>query len=375
MTGRTRAPGIMYGRRLARCDRGLCLNKPRNYKIMKSRALIVAMSVGIMTVCRVRGQSATPVAPTPDPAPATTTSAISPPANQNLGPEKPSESPTLQLGEVTVTAEKQVGTEQDTPISMAVEPAEDLLNRGIVDVASLAVETPGVSLKSNGPGHTEFEMRGMTSSGGNSPTVGFYLDDVALTAPAGAQNGKVVLTPPLFDIDRTEVLRGPQGTLYGSGSMGGTFKLITNQPDLSAFQGSAQSTLSGTEGGGFNHTDDLMLNIPVVQDKLAVRIVATEAYTSGWIDRIVLNPFPLVSANGAVRGDVLDAPIQQQFPQSNSDQYDTLRGIILWKPNKRLSITLSGDYMGDNQAGISAFDAPPGTQAHYEVFNIPEPKT
>jgi iron complex outermembrane recepter protein len=281
----------------------------------------------------------------------------------------------LQLGEVTVTAEKQVGTEQDTPISMAVEPAESLLNRGIVDVTALAIETPGVSLKSNGPGQTEFEMRGMTSSGGNSPTVGFYLDDVALTAPAGAQNGKVVLTPPLFDIDRTEVLRGPQGTLYGSGSMGGTFKLIFNAPDLSEFQGSVQSTLSGTEGGGFNHTDDLVLNIPVVQNKLAVRIVATEAYTSGWIDRIVDNPFPLVSANGAIRGDVLDAPIQQQFPQSNSDQYDTLRGIILWKPTKRLSVTLSGDYMGDNQAGISAYDQFPGNLAHYEVFNIPEPKT
>jgi outer membrane receptor protein involved in Fe transport len=289
--------------------------------------------------------------------------------------DNPSGYSPLQLGEVTVTAEKQVGTEQDTPISMAVEPAESLQNRGIVDVTALAIETPGVSLKSNGPGQTEFEMRGMTSSGGNSPTVGFYLDDVALTAPAGAQNGKVVLTPPLFDIDRTEVLRGPQGTLYGSGSMGGTFKLIFNQPDLSQFQGSAQSTLSGTEGGGFNHTDDMVLNIPVVQGKLAVRIVATEAYTSGWIDRIVDNPFPLVSANGAVRGDVLDAPGQQQFPQSNSDQYDTLRGIILWKPTKRLSIMLSGDYMGDNQAGISAFDQFPGNLAHYEPFNIPEPKT
>jgi iron complex outermembrane receptor protein len=281
----------------------------------------------------------------------------------------------LQLSEVTVTAEKQVGTEQNTPISMAVEPAESLQNRGIIDVTALAIETPGVSLKSNGPGQTEFEMRGMTSSGGNSPTVGFYLDDVALTAPAGAQNGKVVLAPPLFDIDRTEVLRGPQGTLYGSGSMGGTFKLIFNQPDLTQFQGSAQSTLSGTEGGGFNHNDNIMLNIPVVQDKLAIRIVATEAYTSGWIDRIVETPFPLVSANGAVRGDVLDGPDQQQYPQSNADQYDTLRGIILWKPTKRLTITASGDYMGDNQTGISAFDQFPGNLAHYEVFNIPEPKT
>jgi iron complex outermembrane receptor protein len=285
------------------------------------------------------------------------------------------DSSTYQLEEVKVTAEKQVGTEQDTPISMAVDPGQALIDRGVVDVTMLAQATPGVSLKSNGPGQTEFEMRGMTSSGGNSPTVGFYLDDIALTAPAGAQNGKVVLTPPLFDIDRTEVLRGPQGTIYGSGSMGGTFKLITNQPALDGFQGFAQSTLSGTEGGGFNHNDNIMLNIPIAKDKLAVRVVATESYTSGWIDRIVLDPFPLVNANGAVRGDVLDAPIQQQFPQSNADRFDTLRGIILWKPTDKLSISITGAYMGDNQDGISAFDAPPGNLAHYEVFNIAEPKT
>jgi outer membrane receptor protein involved in Fe transport len=151
----------------------------------------------------------------------------------------------LQLKEVVVTAEKHVATEQNTPISMAVEAGDDLTSRGIIDVTVLAAATPGVSLKSNGPGQTEFEMRGMTSSGGNSPTVGFYLDDVALTAPAGAQNGKVVLTPPLYDLARTEILRGPQGTLYGSGSMGGTFKLITNQPDLTGYQASAQSAPRG----------------------------------------------------------------------------------------------------------------------------------
>ncbi|MGA7724796.1 MAG: TonB-dependent receptor [Opitutaceae bacterium] len=344
---------------------------------MKSIRLIAAASAAIVTVGACYAQTSASATPAPDPAspPAATATANPAPADQSSGLDRSAGYSVLHLDEVKVTAEKQVGTEQDTPISMAVEPAEDLENRGIVDVTALAQETPGVSLKSNGPGQTEFEMRGMTSSGGNSPTVGFYLDDTALTAPAGAQNGKVVLTPPLFDIDRTEVLRGPQGTLYGSGSMGGTFKLITNQPDLSGFQGMAQSTLSGTEGGGFNHADNVMLNIPVIQDKLAVRIVATEAYTSGWIDRIVVYPFPLVDPTGAIRGDVQAAPIQQRFPQSNSDQYDTLRGIILWKPTKRLAITLSGNYMGDNQTGISAFDQFPGTLTHYEVFNIPEPKT
>jgi iron complex outermembrane receptor protein len=100
-------------------------------------------------------------------------------------------------------------------------------------------------------------MRGMTSSGGNSATVGFYLDDIPLTGPASAQNGHVVIDPDLYDLNRVEILRGPQGTLFGSGSMGGTVRLITNQPNLSQFQSTAQSVLSGTEGGGFNHKDNV----------------------------------------------------------------------------------------------------------------------
>jgi len=296
-------------------------------------------------------------------------------ADDSAASAPPEDSTIVILGNVVVTAEKREATEQNIPISMAVDTGDDLMSRGIIDVNALAQATPGVSLKSNGPGQTEFEMRGMTSSGGNSPTVGFYLDDIALTAPAGAQNGKVVLTPPLYDINRTEILRGPQGTLYGSGSMGGTFKVITNQPDLGGFQGSVQSVLSGTKGGGFNHNDNLMLNIPLSKDTLAVRMVATESYTSGWIDRIVDNPFPLVSTNGATRGNVQTAPIQAQYHGSNADQYNSLRGILLWKPNQRLSISFSADYLGDKQDGISAFDAPPGTLAHYEPFDLPEPKT
>jgi len=73
---------------------------------------------------------------------------------------------------------------QDTPISITAVSGADLAARGITDFSTLAAETPGISMRNNGPGQTEFEMRGMTSSGGNSPTVGFYLDDVPMTSPA-----------------------------------------------------------------------------------------------------------------------------------------------------------------------------------------------
>src|SRR3984957_5791255 len=214
------------------------------------------------------------------------------------------------LEEIVVTASKRASTVQDTPISISAVTGNDLLARGVASLADLAQGTPGVSLKSEGPSQTEIEMRGMTSSGGNSATVGFYLDDIPLSGPASAQNGHVVIDPDLYDLNRVEILRGPQGTLFGSGSMGGTVRLISNQPNLSEFQSTAQSVLSGTDGGGFNHKDNLMINLPLIDDTLALRVVGTENYTSGWIDRIVAAPFPIAGGNpdGTVRGAVHSAP-------------------------------------------------------------------
>src|SRR5581483_7218552 len=135
------------------------------------------------------------------------------------------------LEEVLVTAEKRESTVQKTPISITALSGAELQSQGISDLVSVAQQVPGVSFKTSGPGQTEFEMRGLTSTGGEAPTVGFYLDEAALTPPAMAQNGKVVIDPDLFDLNRIEILRGPQGTLYGAGSMGGTIKLLTNAPD------------------------------------------------------------------------------------------------------------------------------------------------
>jgi iron complex outermembrane receptor protein len=277
--------------------------------------------------------------------------------------------------EVVITAQKRVSTVQKTPASVVAVSGENLQARGIVSFENLAQETPGVSLKSEGPSQTEVEMRGMTSSGGNSATVGFYLDDTPLTGPAGAQNGHVVIDPSLYDLNRVEILRGPQGTLYGAGSMGGTVKLVANQPDAEAFHASSESILSATEGGDFNHDDNLMVNIPLVHDRLALRLVGTENYTSGWIDRIVAAPFPLVSTNGAVRGDVQDAPVEKQYPGSNAYQVYVLRASLLWLATDRLTITPSIFYETSKQNGISAYDSTPGTMAHYQPFDIAEPLT
>ena len=239
------------------------------------------------------------------------------------GPESGAAVGTLE--EVVVTAEKRESTVQKTPISITAISGADLQAQGISNLLSVAQQVPGVSFKTSGPGQTEFEMRGLTSTGGESPTVGFYLDETALTPPAMAQNGKVVIDPNLFDLNRVEILRGPQGTLYGAGSMGGTIKLVTNAPDPKQIAANVQGIGSGTDGGGFNHTENAMLNLPLLQDVAALRLVVTNKHIQGWIDRDVVNPFPLESGEidkdfaTSRRGDVAAAPVVKRVTESNTE--------------------------------------------------------
>jgi len=151
------------------------------------------------------------------------------------------------LSEITVTAERFKSTIQSTPISISALSGDQLAAAGLTRIQDFVHEIPGLSMRTAGPGLTEYEARGLASNGGAAPTVGFYLDEIPLSPPAVSQSGKVVIDPNVYDIERVEVLRGPQGTLYGSGSMGGTVKVITNQPKLGIFEGSVQGTGSYTE--------------------------------------------------------------------------------------------------------------------------------
>jgi outer membrane receptor protein involved in Fe transport len=278
-----------------------------------------------------------------------------------------------KIEEVVVTAEKRSASVQKTPISITAITGKELQAAGITNVLNLAEQVPGISFKTGGPGQTELEMRGLNSAGGNSPTVGFYVDETPITTFAYATSGKVVIDPDLYDLNRVEVLRGPQGTLYGGGSMGGTIRLITNQPVLNTYQGSLEAIGSGTQGGGPNGGFNLMANLPLVQDKAALRIVATDMYQSGWIDRIVLDPFPLPNNGGLTRGDVTSAPVSSQKDGVNWEHLQSARASLLVQPNENLTITPMGMFQTINSGGQSLVDVPPATEAHYEPFNDPEP--
>jgi outer membrane receptor protein involved in Fe transport len=281
---------------------------------------------------------------------------------------------TEQLQEIVVTAQKRESTVQTTPLSITALTGQDLVDRGITDIAAIVQSVPGVSMRTSGPGQTELEIRGLTSSGGNSATVGFYLDDIPLSAPASAQNGKVVIDPNLYDLNRVEVLRGPQGTLYGSGSMGGTIKLVPNAPNTSAFDASAQVILGGTDGGDtLNHTENAMVNLPLA-DTMALRLVASSEVLSGWIDRIVVAqpdfPAPI---NATTRGNVAAAPVAESFKDVNDENLRSVRASLLWKPTDRLSIEPTFMYQEITQGGLNLIDSQPGTKTQYQPYNSPEP--
>jgi iron complex outermembrane recepter protein len=287
------------------------------------------------------------------------------------------EADTGGLSEITVTAEKYVSTIQNTPISLSALSGDQLAAAGLTRIQDIALEIPGLSMRSAGPGLTEYEARGLASNGGAAPTVGFYLDEIPLSPPALSQSGKVVIDPDLYDIERVEVLRGPQGTLYGSGSMGGTIKVITNQPKLGVFEGSVQGTGSYTDGGGGNYSGNLMLNVPL-GETLAMRVVLSDLYRSGWIDNITVSPFP-VSLATTKQGDVLTAPVTNVFHNANDERLSSGRISLLYKPSEDFSILATGFVQSLHMGGYDLLDGSPDSatpsrvyNAHYEAFPLRE---
>ena len=282
---------------------------------------------------------------------------------------------TQTVGEVVVTAQKRAGTLQTTPISITAVTGDQLERQGVTGVDQLATATPGVSVQSVGPGRSNYDIRGLSNAGGSSATVGFYLDEVPVTPPTSAlaASGKSEIDPSLYDLSRVEVLRGPQGTLYGASSMGGTIRLITNQPKLDRFEASGETIGSETEHGGANGAQNFMVNLPLIDDKLALRISGTEKYDSGFINRVVVNNFPAYTGSlSQFRGDLLSAPVTKTYKDVNDDLTQAIRTVLLWKPTDRLSVTASVFAQHLKQGGQQSYDAPPGTLNHYQPSDVAE---
>ena len=253
-----------------------------------------------------------------------------------------------ELADIVVTARKTTERLQDIPMSVAVITADTIEKTSATNLEDLGRETPGLTIVSAAPGQNQIIVRGL--SGNN--TVGLYLDETPLSIGIGnaVQPANFDMDPALFDLDRIEVLRGPQGSLYGAGSFGGTVRYITTQPILGEEHVTAKVTASGTEDGGLNEEVDGLINQPIIPDNLAVRAMVFDRNSSGYIDQYPTNPNNYLA--------ILPGPVDKNI---NTEQTFGGRIAIEAKPIDTFSATIAAYYQHMDLGAPFTFDAPPGS--------------
>ena len=184
----------------------------------------------------------------------------------------------LQDPDIVVTAQRREQLITDVPLSIQAFSGEQLEETGVSSLSELIDFIPGASEgRGNAAGIQSYQIRGVSSFLGDS-TIGYYLDEAAYVIP----NRNYAPVARTFDVERVEVLRGPQGTLYGLGSMGGTIRFITADPDLKEVRARGDVGYSFTEGGRDNYFGDIAVSVPIVPDRLAVRGVASYEHKGGF---------------------------------------------------------------------------------------------
>ncbi|MHA6722393.1 TonB-dependent receptor [Sphingomonas sp. RS2018] len=274
------------------------------------RAVFLTSACAVAIVLGGSGASAQTVV-----APATPTSSTTPPP---LGQEETDAS--TGNGEIIVTATRRAERIQDVPLSITAFQQEELTTKGIVGFEGIARETPGIVLNRPTQNFNNFTARGIATNGYNAnlqSSVAVYIDEL----PVSTIGNTTVVDPNLFDVERVEFLRGPQGTLFGSGSLSGAMRILTKSPDLNDVDRSALIDLGLTGSDSFRQRYNFMVNVPVVHDKLAVRAVGFYRNEEGYLDNVgtgVHNSNTLIDWGG--------------------------RLIALWKPSERLGIRLLASY-------------------------------
>ncbi|MGJ7564755.1 TonB-dependent receptor domain-containing protein [Variovorax sp. GB1R11] len=240
------------------------------------------------------------------------------------------------LDSVTVTATRRREPVREIPMQVNVMKAEALERAGARNLADYVAEQPGVNLTSSGSVGGILTMRGLTTGPVQGiATVGVYVDDVATgLSSSGSLGGFTPLDMGMLDLNHIEVLRGPQGTLYGAGAMSGVLKYVTNQPDTMEFAGSVKFGTSWTQGGGPGFTTGAVLNVPIKEDVAAVRIAAFTDQLGGSYD-----------ASGPARGTNIDR-----------GHTDGGRVSLLLTPTRELTVRLTGTVQDVKRKGLGFED-------------------
>src|ERR1700733_1456393 len=238
-----------------------------------------------------------------------------------------------QLAEIVVTATRHEESLSKVPVSVSAFTQEDMDQKGMKDFTDIVRFTPGVSIDQTGTNN--ISIRGISSSGG-AGTTGIYIDDTPIQMRSLGFNPDDTL-PKTFDLDRVEVLRGPQGTLFGAGSEGGTVRYILTQPSLTKDSTYARSEVSFTQYGEPSYEAGVAHGGPIIDGTLGFRVSAWYRRDGGWIDRVDPTTGAVVDSN-ANHGETL-----------------VLRLAGMWKPLDTVTVTPSVFYQNRQEHDVDTY--------------------
>ena len=255
-----------------------------------------------------------------------------------------------QIDEIIVTASKRESSLQDTAMTISALDGDTIDKRGLVGMGDYLSTIPGVTMQDRGASQNSIVIRGLSADPqGDDSTAGVYFGETPLTdlgndsGLGGSGNADI----KMVDIERVEVLRGPQGTLYGSGSMAGTVRIIPVAPNLEQVEGKLVARYSQTgEKGDDNNMVQAVLNAPLVEDQLAVRAVVYQFDNSGYIENVAASQPTAGNATTIAAGGVA-----RDRDDVGADKYTGFRLATLWQPIEPLDVTLGYIYQKIQQDG------------------------
>jgi len=265
------------------------------------------------------------------------------------------ESTPASLGQVIVTAQKRVEALAEVPMSISVVSGEELGRNQADNFQDLVSLVPGLNINSNTRGVTRISLRGI-NTGGVASTVGVYVNDVPFGSSSGLANGAILSGDfDTFDLARIEVLRGPQGTLYGASSLGGVLKYVSNEPSTAGFESRVQATVEDVKGGDLGYSLAGVLNAPL-SETAAIRASGFYRSDEGFIDSIGNNP--IVSLQNPAVNIVDGSRVEDQL-----NELKTYGGRLsaLFRPSDSFSLNLTALFQDIESDSSDAIEADPAT--------------
>jgi outer membrane receptor protein involved in Fe transport len=257
--------------------------------------------------------------------------------------------------QMVVTAQKRTETLVEVPASVAVLAGDTLEDHRVEELQDLAPMVAGLTVTGGEPATTRLTMRGI-NTGGVASTVGVYNDDVPFGSSSGLANGAVLAANfDTFDLARVEVLRGPQGSLYGASSVGGALKYVMNRPTTAGFEARVLGASETAEGGGAGYSLKALANVPL-GDRFALRATGFYRSDDGFIDSIGNNPVPSLT-NPAI--NIIDGTRVASNINTITSSGGRLSG--LYEPSEKFSLLLTAQMQDLESGAPNSIDADPAT--------------